>query len=72
MKTEQERQDEFVSIVGGTRRADKLSKISQTSYPTSSWSYQLGYHQMSRKDVFIARAKREGFSDKEINCFLAL
>jgi len=72
MKTEQERQDDFVQLVGGMTRADRLSKISQNSYPMPSWSCELGHHKVSRKEVFRNKAKREGFSDKEINSFLAL
>ncbi len=72
MKTEQERQDDFVELVGGSRRADRLMKISQDSYPMSSWSCELGHHKISREEVFRNKAKREGFNDREINSFLAL
>ncbi len=72
MKTEMERQDEFVQLVGGMARADRLSRISQDSYPMPSWSCERGHHKISREEVFRNKAKREGFNDKEINCFLAL
>jgi hypothetical protein len=72
MKTEREQQDEFVQLVGGMARAERLSRISQDSYPMPSWSIGLGHHKVSGKEVFRNKAKREGFSDKEINCFLAL
>jgi len=70
--TEQERQDEFVEIVGGRRRADQLSKISQNSYPAPTWSCERGHHQLSRREVFIIKSKRERFTDKQINAFLSL
>jgi len=70
--TEQERQDDFVELVGGYRRAERLMHISQDSYPSSSWNLKLGHHRISKEAVFRNKAKRECFSDKEINCFLAL
>jgi len=72
MRTEQERQDDFVNLVGGIPRADRLSRISQDSYPMPSWTCDLGHHKVSREEVFRIKAKRSGFSDKEINSFLAL
>jgi hypothetical protein len=71
--TERERQDEFVEMVGGTQKAEQMLRISQNSYPQSAWILERGGHcKLSGKEVFRLKAKREGFTDKQINCFLSL
>lgn len=71
--TERERQDEFVNIVGGVQKAEQMSRISQNSYPCSTWIAERGGHcKLSGEEVFRIKAKREGFTDKQINCFLKL
>jgi len=66
---EQATQDAFVEFVGGTRRADQLSRIAKDSYPHG----MLGspYYQ-TREEVLRLKAKNEGFTDKEVDAFLML
>lgn len=70
--TEMQKQDYFVEIVGGTNKAEQMSRISQNSYPQSSWSVKRGHHQLSGREIFRIKAKREGFTDKQINVYLSL
>jgi len=51
------------NIVHGVRRADRLQEIWNMSYPM--------YH-LTKEQVFRERAKAEGFTDKQIDTFLAL
>jgi hypothetical protein len=63
MITEQEKQDHFIRIVGGIKKADRLQQIWNQSYP---------HYKISRGEDFRARAKAEGFTDKQIDAFLQL
>jgi hypothetical protein len=54
MITEQEKQDHFIRIVGGIKKADRLQQIWNQSYP---------HYKISRGEDFRARAKAEGFAE---------
>lgn len=74
MMTEQEKNDAFVCLVGGIRRADRLMWIWNNSYPHGTEYDRLFYprRHKTRKQDFKSRAKKEGFSGDEISAFLAL
>lgn len=67
---EQATQDAFVDFVGGSTRADKLSRISQNSYPHGTNDMDPYYK--SRAEVFRLKAKLEGFTDEEVDAFISL
>ena len=69
---EQATQDAFVEFVGGTRRADQLSRIAQNSYPHGTEMDRLMGHGLTREQVFRCKAKQEGFTDEEVDAFLML
>ena len=74
MDDEEKKQVEFVTAVGGYTRADRLLYISNNSYPHGT-KYDKLFRKssyMSKQDVFRSKAKREGFTDKQINMFLNL
>lgn len=67
---EMKTQDAFVDFVGGTRRAEHLSRICQNSYPTP---FPEGHpYFKTKQQVFRIAAKREGFTDAEVDAFLSL
>ncbi len=67
--SEQGRNDRFVDIVGGRQRAEQLSRIYQNSYPMPGHCIAPA---KSKTEVFMMKAKRERFTQKEINAFMAL
>ena len=69
-RTEQGNQDAFVDLVGGTARADQLSRISQNSYPSGANNMDPYYR--TREQNFRRKALAEGFIKAQINAFLAL
>jgi hypothetical protein len=73
-QTEQERQDEFVDLMGGHRNAEKLYRIWQNSYPRfCSIPYGEALpRQHTKEEVFTASAKEQGFTKKQIEMFLSL
>jgi len=60
---EQKANDRFVRMVHGIRRADRMQEIWRNSYPSL---------RKSKEEVFRESAKREGFTDKQIDAFLML
>lgn len=72
IQSEMERQQEFEDLVGGWQRAERLAKIYQNSYPSPSWSPSLGHHQIPKLEIFRKKAKRDGYTTKEIGAFLRL
>ena len=74
MKTEQEKIGEFEEAVGGVKRAEHLQRIWNNSSPVGNdtpYDIKMGtFH--SREKVFTIKAKREGYTEKQINMFLAL
>ncbi len=61
-----------MEFVGGTRRADQLSRIAKDSYPHGTEMDRLMGHGMTREQVFRHKAKQEGFTDEEVDAFLML
>jgi hypothetical protein len=69
----QDDHDEFGEALG-IKRAERLMRIYQDSYPQGTQydkTMRTG-HYKSTSDVFKIRAKREGYTDKEINWLLRL
>jgi hypothetical protein len=62
-RDEQAENDAFVRMVHGVKRADRIQQIWNNSFP------QFG---KSREEVFRENAKREGFTDLQVNRFLDL
>jgi len=62
-RDEQAENDAFVRMVHGVKRADRIQQIWNSSFP------QFG---KSREEVFRENAKREGFTDLQVNRFLDL
>ena len=67
MYDEQHEQDKFVKLVGGTRAADRLQQLWGQSYPGGGFM-----NTISKEDVFMASAIREGFTNKAIKAFMKL
>ena len=59
----------FEEYMGGRSRADQLFRIYQNSYPMPT--HQIGVT-LSSEEVFQHKAKREGFSQEEIDALLLL
>ena len=71
-KTEIEKQNEFIKAVGGKKNADRLNQVWENSYPRfCSLEGEYPAHHTG-KEIFMSRAKREGFTDKMIMLFLML
>ena len=64
---EQEKQDRFIELIGGIRRADRLQMIWNNSYPVSTL-----YGQITKEEIFKRNAIKEGYTKKEIEAFLNL
>jgi hypothetical protein len=64
---EQKANDRFVRIAGGRKRAERLQHIWDTSHP-----HGCGLTETPKETEFRRRAKQEGFTDKQIETFLAL
>jgi len=62
-RDEQAENNAFVRMVHGVKRADRIQQIWNNSFP------QFG---KSREEVFRENAKREGFTDLQVNRFLDL
>lgn len=60
----------FEDLCGGPSRAFRLLHVWQNTSP-SVWHVGDPYYK-SRNEIFRRKAKREGFSDTEINAFLHL
>lgn len=59
----------MVKYIGGHDRAERLSKIRNSSYPLPTHDI---WKSLSAKEVFRIRAKVEGFTDMEIDAFESL
>lgn len=71
---EQEANDEFIGLVGGVRKADRLQQIWNSSYPHGT-EYDKVFHResyKSKEEVFRERALREGYTKRQIEAFLNL
>lgn len=67
MMNEQQRTDEFEALCGGVEKAQRVMSLWNSCYPMATY-----YGVKSKEAVFLARAKREGYSNEIINAFLAL
>jgi len=70
---EQEKQDAFVETVG-VSKADRLDYLWRDSYKNGTEYdrvFNTGRYQ-TKEQVFVIKAKREGFTVKEISLFLSL
>lgn len=65
-KDEQATQDAMVEYVGGRHKAEQLSRIRNNSYPMPTHDI---WNPLSAREVFRIRAKKEGFTDLEIDAF---
>lgn len=72
MRTEQERQDRFVALCRGHRKADQLDRLYQNSWPHGTAYDRLTGTGMTREESFRQNAKSEGFSISQINAYLKL
>jgi hypothetical protein len=69
---EQERTDAFVALAGGRANADRIDRVWKESWPHGTALDRLYGTALSKEEVFRLKAKREGFSAKVIDAFLAL
>lgn len=69
---EQATQDDFVELVGGTAKADRLMNIYNNSYPSGTAYDRLQGRGKTKDEVFQAKAKREGYTDEQIEAFFML
>jgi len=60
----------FVAFVGGIGRADRLQKIWNNSHPGIRVSAFAKPE--AKSDVFRRKARKDGFTDTEIDAFLSL
>jgi hypothetical protein len=74
MIDEQATQDAFVEYVGGTQKADRLSRLWNNSYAcgTEYDRVMKTGNYRSKIQVFRAAAIREGFTSKDADAFMAL
>ena len=73
-RDEQAENDKFVDMVGGTAKADRMMQIMNNSYPVGTQYDKLmknGQHK-TKEQVFAIKAKRAGFTNKQIQAFLSL
>lgn len=60
----------FEEFVGGSARAFRLLRIYEDSRPYRRWTF--GPPEMTRAEVFIAKAKREGYTEEQARALLRL
>jgi len=69
MYDEQQAHNDFEQLVGSRQRAERLFNLYKRSYPSPS---VISTEVTSRELVFRKKAKREGFTDTEIDALLNL
>lgn len=62
-------QEEFISAVGGVKKADRLQYIWNISFPHGTSNM---FRPITKEDDFRTRAKYEGYTDKQVDLFLRL
>jgi len=68
---EQEQQDKFIRLCGGTRKAERLDYLyHHRSHPHGFNNLDPNYE--SKEDAFRREAKQEGFSTRQIEAYLKL
>ena len=73
-ETEAEKHAAFEEAVGGVSKAEQMQRLWNNSYPVGTkydYSMKTGVYR-SKEQVFWIKAKREGFTDKQIKMFLSL
>jgi len=73
-KDEKAMQEQFEELCGGVKRAERLMWIWNNSYQIGTkydQVFKTGFHHTKRQ-VFDLKAKKEGFTDEQIQCFLEL
>jgi hypothetical protein len=74
IETESECQDRFVSLVGGTSRANELMRIWSNSYPHGSEYDRMmrnGFA-LTKEQVFERTALSRGFTKRQISAFYSI
>lgn len=60
----------FEQFVGGPDRGFRLLRIYESSQPYRRWTF--GPPEMTRAEVFIAKAKQAGYTEAEARALLSL
>ena len=71
---EQKSQALFEDAVGGVKKAEQMMRLWNDSYPCGTKydkTFKTGFYR-SKEQIFNIKAKRDGFTQKQINMFLAL
>ena len=66
---EQAAQEQFEDLCGGVSYAERLMQVWNNSYPTGMKGSRY-YH--TKMENFIFKANNEGFTEEQVNFFLAL
>ena len=67
-------QEMFENACGGVKRAERLMHLCNESYPRGTKydkTFKTGFYR-SKEQIFAIKAKREGFTQEQIDMFLAL
>lgn len=72
MITEQENQDRFVKLVGGTAKADELDRLYQNSYPHGTEYDRLFGRGLTKEQAFERAALARGFTKRQIAAYRSL
>lgn len=68
-KDETAMQEQFEELVGGVAKAESLMRIWNNSYKNGTkYDFLMGRGK-TKEEVFEAKAKAEGFTQQQINCF---
>jgi len=71
-KDEQVMQENFEELCGGYKRAERLMYLWNNSYKTGTkYDFLMGGGR-SKIEVFEKKAKEDGFTKKQIECFYSL
>jgi hypothetical protein len=73
-ETEAEKHEAFEDAVGGVSKAEQMQRLWNDSYPCGTKydkTFKTGFYR-SKEQVFWIKAKREGFTQEQIDMFLSL
>jgi len=70
--TEQERQDQFVGVIGGFQKAEALDRIWKNTYPRYCSLNDEFPKNHTKQEIFVAKALEAGFKKNHIQMFLEL
>ena len=71
---EQESQAMFEDAVGGVKKAERMQRLWNDSYPCGTKydkTFKTGFYH-SKEQIFAIKAKRDGFTQEQIDMFLTL